>query len=100
MTKKMISETKGVYFDFGYLSEMKISIELMIDEYGEKAILSENSSDSGSSYEITFEREETDAEYNKRLKREKKQKEIKTKTKKAAEDRERKEYERLKKKYG
>jgi hypothetical protein len=95
MTKLMIKEQKRIEINCitcsTHLKDLLESVTNLIDEYGEDATISFDSGyESIDEYiECEVEREETAAEYSQRLKREKKQ-----------EDRERKEFERLKAKFG
>lgn len=103
MTKKIISVSESAreqITDYCSLNSVLECVERLIDKYGEGARVDFDSGYNNISEMITYEREETDREYQNRLKKEEhdKTKSDKAKVKKEAD--ERKEYERLKKKYG
>jgi hypothetical protein len=111
MAKRKMKRERMVYslYDFdGTLKDVRKFIDGLIEEYGEGATLSPDTEwdydGDRSIFELYYEREETDAEMNKRLEAARKQRERRKvqKAKEAVEReaRERKELARLKEKYG
>lgn len=101
MTKKLIYKEVNLYkgiTDLETLEEIKRKVEELIEEYGEKAELFFDS-DSIISETLAYSREETDKEYEKRLKDEQKEKNKKRLEIAKKEEKERREYERLKVKF-
>ena len=111
MAKRKMKRERRVLslWDFdGSLADVRKYIDGLIEEYGESATLSPDTEwdydGDRSIFELYFEREETDAEMKKRLEAARKQRERrkaqKAKDAAAKEERERKEFARLLKKYG
>lgn len=99
--KKMIEDFKDVD-DLVYSSslfEMREQLDKLIAEYGD-ADLDIDSGYSNITACIVIQREETEQEYQKRLKKEAREKQEAKAKKEKQEIRERKEYERLKEKFG
>ena len=96
--KQKIIDTKSIDEEIleGELKVIRDDISRLISEFGENAILRLNSGYSNISANISFEREETDEEYQARLKKE----ETVNKKKMKQEEREYQEFLRLKEKYG
>ena len=86
----------------GQLSEVKHYIEMLIEQYGEDAYMEIDTSgyDCYPELVVSFERQETDKERDKRLSQARKEREKRAKEKAIKEERERKELARLQKKYG
>ena len=101
MKKKMITQKDNIPIDIAYVSleNLKNSIETLIVKYGNDAIYNCWWTEDGTTQQVTFERLETDKEYDARINRTetiKKQNKFRKKTK---EENDVKEYERLKKKF-
>lgn len=99
MTKKMIEN--WIYSDVTViggdnLGEIAQNVAALIEKYGADTEIRFDSGYSSIDEQIRVDREETDAEYQKRLKREAQEKDRII----SQEDKERKEYQRLKKKFG
>lgn len=97
MTKKMIEN--WIYSDVtdsDTLGEVAQNVQALIEKYGAATEIRFDSGYSSLDEQIRVDREETDSEYQKRLKREAQEKDRII----SQEDKERKEYQRLKKKYG
>ena len=99
MTKKMIES--WIYPDVTViggdnLGEIAQSVAALIEKYGAATEIRFDSGYSSIDEQIRVDREETDSEYQKRLKRKSQEKDRII----SKEDKERKEYRRLKKKYG
>jgi|SRR6185503_6573700 len=102
MTKKMVKYEKGAD-DLLYaetLTDLLTNVQRYIDQYGADVELEIDSGHSNLDVILTLEREETDKEYNKRLKDKAREKEQALAKKEIQERKERKELERLMKKYG
>lgn len=99
MTKKNIVSIANCDIDCGTLSALKMEIENLIEMYGEDATLVLDSGYTNLSQYVEYKRIESDSEYNKRLKAESKTRELEEKRSKIIEDKDRKEFERLKKKF-
>ena len=86
----------------GQLSEVKHYIEMLIEQYGEDAYMEieAHGYDCYPELVVRHERQETDAERDKRLAQARKEREKKKAEKLKQEERERKELARLQKKYG
>tara|TARA_Y100000310_G_scaffold321360_1_gene378876 strand:+ start:2113 stop:2502 length:390 start_codon:yes stop_codon:yes gene_type:complete len=102
--RKTITKTENTYEGFdGPIKSILISVKHLIDTYGEEAyITSTHVTNYGESYEIfevVYEIEETNKEVIERLWNEKVVKERKKREKKIVEKQDRREYERLKKKF-
>lgn len=96
MSRKIIEDE--AYTDvlaYTSLNGIKLALEELIDTYGENAELIIDSGYSNIDVKVRFTREENDKEYQKRLKNEAREKDLRV----TKEDKERKEYERLKKKF-
>lgn len=96
MSRKIIEDE--AYTDvlkYASLNAIKLALEELIDVYGESAELVIDSGYSSIDVKVRFTREENDKEYQKRLKNEAREKDLRI----TKEDKERKEYERLKKKF-
>lgn len=99
--KKLISDSAEVTVNYQTLGAIRDWLVCWIAEYGPNAELEIEWDDHyGFGEYILFKREETDIEYNRRVKREEKEKEQQKIAKQKKEERERKEFERLKKKFG
>lgn len=96
--KKHISVTHSLQDDIveGRLIDIQRKINELIKEYGEESCITLDAGHNNISIDISFEREETDEEYQARLKKEETTKKKKIKK----EEREFQEFLRLKKKYG
>lgn len=111
MKKKVITEKNKVYWsinDYNTVEEVVESLngllsqakgKLIIEQEWDYPLLSEDREFVTVVYDVV-EREETDQEYDKRIKKEQAERGRKAKVKRDKEERERKEYERLAKKYG
>lgn len=97
--KKTIGVTAYCDIDCGSLAAVKMEIEHLIEMYGEDANLVLDSGYNNLSQYVEYKRIESDSEYNKRLKAEAKTKELEEKRNKTIEENERKQFERLKKKF-
>lgn len=102
MTKKMVNYEKYaddlIYAET--LGELQQNVEKYIAKYGKDVKFDLDSGYLSIAATLTLQREETDKEYNKRLKDEAREKEQVLMKKQRQEEKERKELERLKKKYG
>ena len=96
--KKHISVTHSLEDDIieGRLIDIQHKINELIEEYGEESSITLDAGYNNVSIDISFEREETDEEYQARLKKE----ETANKKKMKQEEREYQEFLRLKEKYG
>lgn len=96
--KKHISVTHSLEDGIveGRLIDIQHKINELIEEYGEESSITLDSGYNNISIDISFEREETDEEYQERLKKE----ETANKKKMKQEEREYQEFLRLKEKYG
>lgn len=99
--KKMVEDFKDVdeLIYSTSLFEMREQLDKLIAEYGD-ADLDIDSGYSNITARIIIQREETEQEYQKRLKKESREKQEAKAKKEKQEARERKEYERLKEKFG
>ncbi len=101
MTKKMVKDSHHCFIsDQCTLADIKTEVERLITTYGENSTVDFDSGYNSIDETITFEREETDKEYQKRLKDEARERDNRETLQLAKEAKERKEYERLAKKYG
>lgn len=103
MTKKSIrieDNHEANITGWSSLKYVKLEIDRLIDIFGEDAEIDFDAGYNNISESIWFNREETDKEYQQRLKEEEKQSKVSVKKKEETEKRERKEFERLKKKFG
>lgn len=82
------------------LAGVRDTVLALIEQYGEDAGWDLDSGYSNTSEQITFKREETDREYQERLKYEERARKAKVKDDTKKVERELKEYKRLHKKYG
>lgn len=97
MTKKMVeNEIYSDIAEYEVLRDVKLALDELISTYGEDARLILDSGYSSLDVRVKYYREETEQEYQKRLKSEARERDLKTKK----EDKEYKEWERLNKKYG
>lgn len=100
MTKKLVWDAESVDFE-GRLTWLREYVENLIEKYGESAYVKiEYVNEDNADYVVKYEREETEKEYTKRLKEEEKQKAAQLLQQQKKEEKERKEFERLKKKFG
>ena len=99
MTKKLVWDEESVDFE-GRLTWLREYVENLIEKYGESAYVEIESDYENTDYVVKYEREETEKEYTKRLKEEEKQKAAQLLQQQKKEEKERKEFERLKKKFG
>ena len=100
MTKKLVWDEESVGFE-GRLTWLREYVENLIEKYGESAYVKiEYVNEDSADYVVKYEREETEKEYTKRLKEEEKQKAAQLLQQQKKEEKERKEFERLKKKFG
>lgn len=96
MSRKIIEdEAYTDVLEYASLNGIKLALEELIDVYGESAELVIDSGYSNIDVKVRFTRKENDKEYQKRLKDEAREKDLRV----TKEDKERKEYERLKKKF-
>lgn len=97
MTKQMVEdEAYSDIAEYEMLRDVKLALDELIAVYGENARLILDSGYSSLDVRVKYYREETDGEYQKRLKNEARERDLIVKK----EDKERKEWERLNKKYG
>ena len=99
MTKKLVWDAESVKFE-GRLTWLREYVENLIEKYGESAYVEIEYDYENIDYVVRYEREETDKEYTKRLKEEEKRKAAQLLQQQKKEEKERKEFERLKKKFG
>lgn len=101
---KMVEVKEQVYEDLeGSLEEILDNIQMYIDKYGKDAYFYyeiEGWDDGYRTYYIRYQRQETDAERNKRLAKARKEREQRKAAKVKQEEEERKELARLLKKFG
>lgn len=96
MSRKLVEdETYTDVLEYTSLRHIKLALDELISVYGEEAELVVDSGYSNVDVKVRFTREENDKEYQKRLQNEAREKDLIV----AKEDKERKEYERLKKKF-
>lgn len=100
MKKKKVTDKVNVTISYTQLATLQDWIEDWIDRYGEDAYIEIGEDDCGEDTKIIFEREETDSEYNKRVKMEQREKQRKITEAEKKKEREYREYVRLKKKFG
>ena len=103
MTKKLVTVAESAreqITEYNSLKSIRDAVNRLIRQYGEAATVYFDSGYNNISETITYNREETDEEYQKRLKDETRESEQIKMKKDRQEDKERKEYERLKAKYG
>ena len=99
MTKKVIWDSTPIGFE-GRVVDLIDCLQQVKDKYGEDAYVEIGYDCENIDYILKFQREETEKEYQKRLKKEEKQKEAKRKDAEKKKEKELKEYNRLKKLYG
>ena len=96
MSRKIVEdEAYSDVLEYSELKHIKLALDELISVYGENAELIIDSGYSSIDVKVRFTREENDKEYQKRLKNEAREKDLRV----TKEDKERKEYERLKKKF-
>lgn len=99
MTKQMVWDRES--FDLGGPVDDVIQSLLEIKvRHGESAYIKQEFSYDWCEYLVCFKREETDAEYSARLKKEEKKRDLAAKAEAKKQEKERREYERLKHKFG
>lgn len=97
MKKQMVEdETYSDIAEYELLRDVKLVLDELINTYGENARLILDSGYNSLDVRVKYYREETEQEYQKRLKNEARERDLIVKK----EDKERKEWERLNKKYG
>jgi hypothetical protein len=97
MTKQMVEdETYSDIAEYETLRDIKLALDELINTYGENARLILDSGYSSLDVRVKYYREETEQEYQKRLKSEARERDLIV----TKEDKERKEWERLNKKFG
>ena len=97
MSKRQVKdEAHSDIADYEVLRDIKLALDELIDVYGEGARLIFDSGYSSLDVSVEFYREENDKEYQKRLKSEARERDLIL----SKEDKERKEWVRLNKKYG
>lgn len=100
MSKKMVKDSEPSFINDQYLlADVLVEVERLIRKHGPDACVDFDAGYNSIDERVTFERLETDKEYQKRLKDEARKKENEDKLKLTKEAKERKEYERLKKKF-
>jgi len=97
--KKVKDSLPSSISDCFTLGDIRAEVDKMIAQYGESATIEFDSGYSSLDERVYFEREETDKEYQKRLKDEVREKDNKETLKMAREAKEYKEYLRLQAKY-
>ena len=103
MSKKTITVSESAreqLTDYSSLKSVRDAVNRLIREYGEGAGIEFDSGYNNISELITYTREETDQEYQKRLKDEARQRSEAQTKKERQDEKDRKEYERLKAKFG
>lgn len=99
--KKLIKDrTYTDILEYNKLGDIKLALDELIEHYGKDAELDIDSGHSSLDVNLDFWREETDKEYEKRIQKEAKDKQTMKEKALEKEQKERHEYERLKKKYG
>jgi len=100
MAKKLTTRRQNVDLSFyAALSTLRAEIDTLICDYGEDAFLDMDAGYENISFEVTYQAEETDKEYEARVKYEKKTREQNKKAKAAREKKELVLYEQLRAKY-
>lgn len=101
MTKKLVRDhVWSCITDYTKLVDIKKHVDEMLNLYGEDAEIEFDSGYNNIDERLYFYREETDGEYQNRLKYEAREREESSAKKSKQEEKERKEYERLKAKFG